>query len=95
MLVFGLQRGNTFVVFSDGNFTYLGKFFVSNVPTPDTLEFYTYRDLGTISIAGKTGLDINDANTGALGENVGVRATPLYDNGVFYLVNLLLVLIVN
>jgi len=82
---FGLQRGNTFVVFSDGNFTYLGKFFVSNVPTPDTLEFYTYRDLGTISIAGKTGLDINDANTGALGENVGVRATPLYDNGVFYL----------
>jgi len=81
---FGLQRGNTFVVFSD-NYSYLGKFFVSNVPTPDTLEFYSYRDLGTVSIVGKTGLDINDANTGSLGENVGVRATPLYDNGVFYL----------
>ena len=81
---FGLQRGNTFVVFSS-NYSYLGKFFVSNVPTPDTLEFYTYRDLGTVSIVGKTGLDINDANTGSLGENVGVRATPLYDNGVFYL----------
>ena len=81
---FGLQRGNTFVVFSS-NYSYLGKFFVSNVPTPDTLEFYSYRDLGTVSIVGKTGLDINDANTGSLGENVGVRATPLYDNGVFYL----------
>ncbi|AIX28588.1 putative short tail fiber [Synechococcus phage ACG-2014f] len=81
---FGLQRGNTFVVFSS-NYSYLGKFFVSNVPTPDTLEFYSYRDLGTVSIVGKTGLDVNDANTGSLGENVGVRATPLYDNGVFYL----------
>lgn len=81
---FGLQRGNTFVVFSD-NYSYLGKFFVSKVPTPNTLEFYTYRDLGTISVVGKTGLDVNDANTGSLGENVGVRATPLYDNGVFYL----------
>jgi len=81
---FGLQRGNTFVVFSS-NYSYLGKFFVSNVPTPDTLEFYSYRDLGTVSIIGKTGLDVNDANTGSLGENVGVRATPLYDNGVFYL----------
>lgn len=82
---FGLQRGNTFVAFSNTNGNFLGKFFVSNVPSPNILEFATYKDIGDVFIVGKTGLDYNDANTGSLGENVGVRATPLYDNGVFFL----------
>ena len=81
---FGLQRGNTFVAF-DANTNYIDKFFVSNIPSPDVLEILTYRDIGNVYIVGKAGLDHNDANTGASGENVGVRATPLYDNGVFYL----------
>ena len=82
---FGLQRGNSFVAFSAGQ--YLGKFYVEEATTPTVLTAITDVDLSGVTLVGKSGLEDNDAPTGAQGENVGVRGISTFDNGTFYLVN--------
>ena len=86
---FGLQRGNSFVVFDDKG-RYLGKFYVKNVPTPGVMEAVTQLDLsaaGTVNIQllGKTGYEDNNGPTGRLGENIGVRGKSVFNYGTFFL----------
>ena len=88
----GLQRGNSFVVFRN-NGSFAGKFYVdetllsSQVPT--VVNFRSVNNLGAITGGKivKCGLEDNDASTGSSGENIGVRGTPFFDNGIFYTVN--------
>tara|TARA_B100001059_G_scaffold53260_2_gene47300 strand:- start:3804 stop:10037 length:6234 start_codon:yes stop_codon:yes gene_type:complete len=83
---FGLQRGNSFVVFDvDGK--NLGKYYVSAVPVPSTVTAVTNADVSSAVTLGKCGYDDNDANTGPGGENIGVRGVAAFDLGIFYLVD--------
>ena len=81
---FGLQRGNSFVVFTSEGFP-LGKYYVSSVPQPNIIETTTDIDLVSPAYLGKCGYEDNDANTGPAGENIGIRGTSPFDLGVFYL----------
>ena len=74
---FGLQRGNSIVAFtSTGNIA--GKFYVKNVPTPTVIELVSTTPLSDISLIGKCGLEDNDASTGSIGENIGVRGASYF-----------------
>ena len=81
---FGLQRGNSFVTF-DSTGLPLGKYYVSEVPSPNVIETTTDLDLTGVSVVGKCGYEDNDANTGASGENIGIRGTSAFELGVFFL----------
>ena len=81
---FGLQRGQSFVVFSNIG-SYLGKFYVKELVTPTQLTAITQKNLGDVLFVGKAGYEDNDASTGATGENVGIRGTELFGLGTFYL----------
>jgi microcystin-dependent protein len=86
---FALNRGNSFVIFDDLG-VYVGKYYVQNVPQPDTMQAVTQRDLSafgarTLSHIGKTGYEDNDASTGKLGENIAVRGISTFDLGTFFL----------
>ena len=80
----GLQRGNSFVAF-DSNAKYIGKYYVKGQPTTTTMESVTLEDLGDVKWIGKAGLEDNDAPTGRLGENIGIRGTEEFDLGTFFL----------
>ena len=80
---FGLQRGNSFIVFSSDG-TNLGKFYVSDIPSPNTFTAITPNLSSAAGIA-KCGFEDNDAPTGSTGENIGVRGTAPFDNGQFWL----------
>ena len=87
---FGLQRGNSFIVFgADGE--YLSKHYVKEILVDTATGIHsmtsvTEGDLGPVSRVGKTGFEDNDASTGSLGENIGVRGVSEFDLGTFYLV---------
>jgi microcystin-dependent protein len=81
---FGLQRGNSFVTFNSTGLP-LGKYYVSSVPSPNVIETTTDLDLTGVSVIGKCGYEDNDANTGASGENIGIRGTSAFELGVFFL----------
>ena len=80
---YGLQRGNSFVVFSTQN-DFLGKFYVSDVEKVDTITAKTDFDLGNVGLIAKAGLEDNDASTGQSGENIGIRGSAIFDNGEAY-----------
>ena len=81
---FGLQRGNSFIAFDAAGAT-LGKFYVSSNPSPDQMTSVTEVDLTGVAFIAKAGLEDNDASTGSVGENVGVRGSAQFGYGTFYL----------
>ena len=85
---FGLQRGNSFVVYdSIGN--QLGRYYVKEILVDGSgnhsMTAVTEAELNDVSRIGKTGFEDNDASTGFLGENIGVRGVTPFDLGTFYL----------
>ena len=80
----GLQRGNSFVVF-DSTGKYIGKYYVKGLTTPTTMDSVTLEGLSDVKWIGKAGLEDNDASTGKLGENIGIRGTEEFDLGTFFL----------
>ena len=80
---FGLNRGQTFVVF-DSDRRQVGQYFVSGITSPNVMTAVTPTDLSsggtrTIALVGKTGIEDNDASTGPQGENIQTRGTTFFD----------------
>ena len=86
---FGLNRGQTFVVY-DSEKALVGQYFVSGITSPNVMTAITENDLSqggtrTLTLIGKTGIEDNDASTGPQGENIQTRGTTLFDLGTAYL----------
>ena len=81
---FGLQRGNNFVAF-DADGQPLGQFYVASNPSPIEMTSVTEVDLTGVAFIAKSGLADNDAPTGSIGENIGVRGAAQFGYGTFFL----------
>ena len=85
---FGLNRGNSFIVF-DNTGTPIDQYYVdlvsSSPPDQYSISAVTGTALANVAFVGKTGFEDNSASTGVFGENIGVRGFSPYDYETFAL----------
>ena len=79
----GLIAGNKIRITDAAN-TVLGDFIVNNA-TADSFQFTSTASLSNPAHIFKHGFSANNASADALGENLGTRGVPNYDNDVLFL----------